>query len=509
MDKSNEFKYMITLEKDHVTYYVIDAIKALHKKRVEIIKYGKMLGCDIYEVMITSIDENDIISFGTCLKYVEFDNNKIENMSMLHYCTIKKRYPMIRSLVLKGVDVNLKDADNISAFELALCNYDYDCINELVMAGADVNITIKYEDNIISVIGVILHEYDIKRRNILELIISKIKSLDDDVIEFMIKLINKNFINEIDIILSRFPEFINKKYNEMTIFSYMIEVKHTFLINKYILLPSTKLNIKNKIPYLHLLSRKCYLDHVTYIIEKYPKSIYKLCDEKRTAIDHVLISWEENDINESYNIIKYLINKGCNIDNINIYDCSTIFTAIQYTNTNIVELLIDSGININININNINKINHDYPILNLDYVGFASQMGKNDMIDMLLKKGSKINFYDGIPTCLLLAIKNNHNSTVKFLLNYTESKKYINDDFIKKIGEYAINNGISDKNILMNFMSDDMVDQIHKNALKIKILNFDKKIKILYTEYGNYRHDKESLLITFHYVLNFLKFCEI
>jgi ankyrin repeat protein len=504
-----EFNFMMTLNKTELNCYIDEAIKLQQKNRGEIIKYGKMLGCDINDVMFSTIDYNDIISFGICLKYGADINSIVDDTPLLHYCVFNKNYAVLRTIILKGAKLDIKDTNNITALELALYNLEYECAKELILGGANVNFTTKINDENFSALTLFFHNYDKKdnkkRLEILELIVSKLIKLEINIIKLIIDLMKDKYIDEIDIILTKFPETVNRKHMNITILSFIIELKIKKLIDKFIRLETTNLNIKNKRPYLHNLSANCDINNVKYILDKYPKIINNLCDANRTALEHVLINFDDFNEDEKENafvLIKYLIDKKCNINNINEYGIETIFTAIQYTNYKIVELLIDSGSNIKKVF--INKHLYKYPLKNRDYVSFAAQIGKNDIIDLLLKKGAPLNFYNGIPICLLISIFFNKAETVKFLLNYTESKKYMNQEFMKKILDYSVNNGISNREILKYFTTDDVINELQKNSLNIKIINFEKKIE---KHYKKYKENKKSILMSFYFVLDFLKSC--
>ena len=108
-------------------------------------------------------------------------------------------------------------------------------------------------------------------------------------------------------------------------------------------------------------------------------------------------------------IVKYLIERGVDVNKPNFLGVTPIFVACQYGNTTIVKYLMKHGADINI------KSNHNETPLS-----FACQSRNKDLIDYLLLHGANIDIIYIDP---VLSFRNPRINIQKYISNYKAKKR--------------------------------------------------------------------------------------
>ena len=354
-------------------------------------------------------------------------------------------------------------------------------------------------------VGPITSKKDIKSRNdVIELIVSKLDRLTIVNLSELRKLILQQNIDVVKIILSKFPSAVNNVMGQgFTLLSLLIDRGHVEIVNELIQMKQIDLNPNILRPYLHQLAGKYDIVNIKHLLDKNPDLVYKLCEDSRTAIDHLLLSFEQDREDECVEILNILVSKGCDVNNRNKLGFRTIETAIQYSNGKIIKTLIDEGLNIHEDIIDVN----DYfpPIKNNDILAFAAQIGNVEVIDLFLKHDVHINLFQGMPTALLLAIKTNRKNIVAQLMSNDKIKSIVNEPNIKKgLLDYSINKGTGNKKIMLCFSTSEHIDSLKLNSKLTVLNNFEKHFS---DKIKNYKKNRQAVLLIIDLNLLFLMKC--
>lgn len=146
--------------------------------------------------------------------------------------------------------------------------------------------------------------------------------------------------------------------------------------------------------------------------------------------NHTLVNPLDVAINAAnLDLVKFLVDRGANLDNIHP---TTIDCLVGNNSEDILEFLIDNG---------AVNFDKDLCLINLSY------SGNNYLIQKLLDMGANINSHHDAP--LEVAIRENHPSTVKLLLDNGANPKNINPQSLKNATENA---QIDIINILSDYM---------------------------------------------------------
>jgi len=535
------FIFMIELEKNELEDFVIETIVKSEQIKTTIIKYAYMLGCDMTQPFINAVNINDVLAAAICLKYGAALNWKSsDGLTIAHICSSNGYDALLRSFILRGLSVNEKTVDGITPLHCALIMNHYDCAIELINNGANIvwsSILDDASDDLDTIRCIECGRYtkchisiydcndcddsddnsddsdesydvnDVRKENALEfalekyvpamnplikLMTSKLTKLNKNNIDQIKKCIFKDQIVCVDIILSRFPTYINKiMQNNFTFLSIFINNKKNDMITKYLRMKTTDLEPNIEIPYLHSLASIFDIHNIKYVLEKKPEHIHKLCKHLRTPIDYVLKHFDEKHEQIIIETLNFLIAQGCNLNNRNAQGFRTIETAIQFCNNNIILLLINSGIDINDQI--LNEKKYFPPISNNDILGFAAQLGYTDKMDLLLKHKTPINLYKSIPTSMILAIKFDRSETVSYLMKNDEIKKICNKNRDVLL-DCSINIGSANKKIMIHFTTNEHIDSLKLNKKRITFNNIEKELSSHIDDYEN-RRDKILLII--------------
>lgn len=153
--------------------------------------------------------------------------------------------------------------------------------------------------------------------------------------------------------------------------------------------------------YIQILTESCQtnnLEMVKYIISKY---IHKYTKDDYTRI---LSNLMDSDLKLHMKIVKYLISLGANINGPDEYDLCPLNMAIRDNNYHLVKYLVDMGA----------YINGNYYVDD-DSIDLAVWKNNIHIVKYLIANGGK--FDKNNPRLLILAIKNNNSSMIKYLLS--------------------------------------------------------------------------------------------
>lgn len=565
------FQFMMGLTSDELDIFMEDVIKRNDKKKSMLIKYARMLGNNLLTTMEIAVIMNDLLSVGLCIKFgVDINHTNMYGNSYVHLSSMKGHALLLESFIMKKVDVNKTNDDKYTALKLAMQNQNYNCVEVLINHGADLSFTIDGEKR--SLIEVFLNIYEPKLKNLFELIVSKTSNIDNytdnhynnsdnDSDNDSDNSIDNNYYNYIDrddsddsnddendgddesnnnilispskrlffaikkqmmlknydiieIISIKFPKILNIVVLNHTLLQSLIELQQTAIINRLIKLDALNLNPQNMIiPYLHSLCSTNDIENIMYILEKNPNSIDQYCSNGRTVIDYVLLEYSKFSDEQCSSTIQLLINKSNRniLNHRNLLGHRTLETAIQFTNSNIVELLINNGCNINERI--IDKSIYFPSITNNDPLAFASQFDKTDIIDTLFKYNVTINLsdgtsdriYDGIPIAILSGIYSDSEKAIDKLMSYNQISYICNNEPIKqKILNFCVSKGTGNKKIMKYFIDPESLALLKINT---DTLIFNKIESDLEQIIDVYQEDKLDCLFGMHSILLFLKYC--
>lgn len=500
------FEFMIGLSMDEITSLVSDVIKRNDKRKSLMIKYAQILGNDLSEILLTAITSNDILAVSLCLQCGANINYTDGGYTYIHFCAMDGHLMLLKSFIMKGVDINKINEDDNSALELALYRNHLNCAEMLVEYGADLLIT--YNNKKINLIELIFEIYEPKYKKLFELAVLKATFIgySDELFKKIKKqVIMKNF-DIIDVFLSKFPTFANCTFPDHTLLVLLIESEQTSLIYKFFKHESIDLNPENMlIPYFHMLCSINDMEIIQYFLEKEPESINKYCKNGRTPIDYVVLNCAYYDDDILIKTIKFLINNS-NYDILNHrnnFGFRTIESAIQYASPGVVEFLINSGCEINKEQIDCNKY---FPsICNNDVLAYASQMDKSEIIEVFFKYDVPVNMCDGIPTSLLNAIEFDSKNSLEQLMSNKQLIDICNKENIKKkLLNFCINNGTGNKMIIKYFINKEDTEIINFNVDTLIFNQIEKRLEKIFAFYQNKKYE---ILFVFRDVLIFLKQC--
>ena len=292
------------------------------------------------------------------------------------------------------------------------------------------------------------------------------------------------------------PKLINifNDKNNNTLLSTSLLLNKTHLIDYLVTTNKINWSLTNvyNMTYLHIASSTGNISVVKLALEKCPKLYNKVCIDKRTAIEHALIS---TDLPEStvIEIIKILVGIGTDINYRNSFGFRTIDSSIQHSSINVITELIKLGADIN-----SDRIRNTIlsPITNNDLIGFAAQLGRLDVLKLLLEyhvplqlanvnlKICDNNITIKVPTALVLAILYKTEPVITYLLALEQVQNYLDDNVKKYLLKNCLKQYIDNEEILLQFTSKTKLDKIspinNKSSLesyKISILRYFPSFK--------------------------------
>ena len=387
-------------------------------------------------------------------------------------------------------------------------NIDSTIDSDVVSTESSDNLKDKYEVNVLT----FLFEYSddsssVGFTDVLKLIVTKLDKLSEANYYELKKLILHKKLNIVQIVLLKFPKSVNKILNNRyTLLSLLIDGGHTELINEFIQKDGTDLDPMVVRPYLHQLVDAYDLVNIIYLLNKQPNHIHKFCEDSRTPVDYLLLNFEEKKEAECMNILEVLIRAGCNLNNRNKLGFRTIETAIQYTNARVIKRLIEAGLDIYAKI--LKGDEYFPPITNNDILAFAAQVGSIPILDLFLEHNVQINMYQGMPTVMLIAIRNDRKNVVVHLMSNDKIKSICTEPCIKKkLLDYSINTGAANKKIMACFSTTQHINSLKLNVKQTVFNNFEKNFSDLICEYDNYDNHRDTVLLLIDLKLHFLMQC--
>lgn len=570
-------KLMTKLKKKELSEYVSKAIISNDTRKVAIIKQAHLLGCDLVDPYVDAVKYSDFLSLALCLNYgVDVNWTGPDGMTIAHICAMTGNDILLKSLILRGLEINKKMSNELSPLQFALFKKHYDCARELINNNAELIWTTKkckvlaalvdkanaemseeqdddsteyasfelsvdisdvsdYENELdedgdeyveINALTIMYDHFeevvptnpssnakgrhninDTKiRDSITELILSKLDRLHEGNYDEIRKLVLQRKLDLLKIVLSKYPRAINKIFDRrLTLLSMLIEGGHVDLVNELIQKEETDLSPNILRPYLHILAGNYDIVNIRCLLDKNPDHVNKLCEDFYTAVDHLLMNFEQDREDEIIEILNILVSKGCNLNNRNDNGSRTIETAIQYSNAKIIKRLVDFGINIHEDILDGPKYLH--PNKNNDILAFAAQMGNVEMLKVFLEHNVHINLFQGMPTALLLAIKCDRKNAVIHLMSNDKIKSIVNEQNNKKnLLDYSINTGAANKKIMLSFSTSEHIDSLKLNVKQTILNNFEKNFSDVIEDYDTRRY---TVLLMIDLKLHFLMQCAL
>ncbi|EAY14364.1 hypothetical protein TVAG_255560 [Trichomonas vaginalis G3] len=165
------------------------------------------------------------------------------------------------------------------------------------------------------------------------------------------------------------------------------------------------------------------------LIYKYDKQLNGICHEGFTLLTYCCK-------NDNYELIKWLVDKGCDLNEVDMYGKAPIHYLVSMRKVKAIEFLIEKGIEINTKIKKNGKTSLMLAIENVDIITCT----------LLLKHNADVNITDDDNrNALIYAIKKNSFEIMTLLLEYDinkkfcmiEATKYSNLDMIKVLYEHG------------------------------------------------------------------------
>ena len=538
LSKDPVFGFMLTLDSGDLCGFACDSIKHDKKSKINIIKYASMLGNDLACCLLKAVELNDIIAVATCLKYNADINRVYNGNSFLHICTSLNRSSLLKSFINKGLDVNKPNTDGLTALDVAILRGQWLCAQILANSGGHLSHNLLKDD--FTLVELLLENYKPEFKENISYVCSTISK---DFVAWKTK-IHKHLKNQIikqnwdfiEIILGNFPHLMNAVVQKTTLLNLVIDSDAcpSSLVNKLIKSKGVILQYPDEtltVPYLHQLAYRQNMEAIKYILHKKPENIAQVYFDKRTVIDHLLMSSQKYSTEVVIDCLEFLLSKFEMVrqqdkisgksastrlffmNAVNAADAAlnrknrdgygTLEITIQYANTVILEYLITKGLKIKVNI--VDPSVYHPAISNNDPLAFASWLGKVEFLDTLIKHQAPINLSNNMPTCLMNAIHQNQDHVVDQLMGYPEiAKLCTHADIRTKLLNFCVDSGIGNKNIMKHFTCGDEMDYIEFN---VETMSFNKLEKDLQNVVIDYRKYRFKVLLILYNTLLFLRAC--
>lgn len=530
---------LMTLTKIELVEYALELINDRNKNRAEILRAAIHVGLNVnYDLnreitlLQYAILKNDMLVSASLINNGADVNKKNRNdETPLHFTAMSGNVYLMNYILSKDVDINAVDNEKNTALMMAcraesLNNKEdgvtlenLECVKILVAKGALVDIK---NDNKCTPSEMILY----KIKNIIsenEPVVSMNKKLEIYVKMYKIimsvrkRRITKNELLLIsDICEMKSPDVFDNNNHVFEIFKMAIEktprivnrscddLKNTLLllalyhkkeiyIDYLLKVPNLDLTYSNKygMTALHVAARNGLINVVELFLAKHPEQAHNVCADGRSAIEYAIISNLKEDI--TIRVINLLAKVGVNPNTKNKWEYRSIECSIQYCSENVVSEIISLGGDIKTFKPKKNRL---YSIRNGDVIGFAAQFNKPNTVKLLYEKGALINMAKVttkifnndhkiiVPTGLIKAIYCRSEDVLLYLLGLDIIKSYIDNDHIKKyLLKKALDEGITNRDILLNFVSESKYDALcakfKKSDVEIYYITIARVIPII------------------------------
>ena len=412
---------------------------------------------------------------------VDIHSKSFGDVSVLHACAQVGNKQLMKYFIEKGADINATNFKKNTPLLLACRFSNSECFKLLLDKNPKISHKNLRGDTVftLAIIKINItstsHEYG-EMLTILKMIIgqkTKIKPEEIGCINSLIDYGNDN-VEAIEIIINKFPDILNFPLDSgnTILHKALINGKNNFLtiIMKKSIMQMIDWEAQNKLgaSYLHLLSANCYINEIQRVVTLCPNIVKKLTVRGETAIDYVLLGKDIIKVpvdspEEIISTIKFLKLAGVNINNKNKYNVSTISLSIKLHGLNIVQSLIDLGADVSEPRTNSEL----FPSINNgDLLGLCAELGKCDIMRLLIDH-AYLNLeyiqdiHQKIPTALILATMNLRSDIITFLLGENKIKQFVKKSTKKYLLKVALEAGCVEKNLLINFASEDVVNDLN------------------------------------------------
>jgi ankyrin repeat protein len=514
LSKDKIFQFLNTLNSTQISVHVSDQIITENPDSVRMIKYASMLGADMEMLLSAGIRANNLQCVCACIKNGSNILHEDEDgETFIHVSTRENNHVMLKYFIVKGLDVNKKNSHQLMASEIALIMNYRKCYKLLIENGAQTYHVTKGRK--IYDIEVLMESYESSDPEYLELVnlvIEKTDSMmrfDSDTYDILRRCIIKRH-KIVETFLLRFPKYVNATIDNITLLLLLIEVNEFESVEKIIKLKTTNLNPPDlNTSYLSYCLFYGTINEknneiIKYLMKKAPKLIDKKSMDGRTCVDHVLLGYKSYTTESCIQMIKLLMEKSKRgkdiLNNRNSMGFRTIETAIQFTNSDVINFLIDNGINFNEEM--IEEYDHGSQIGNNDPLSFACQINRPEIIETLLSRGITVNTYNQIPIALLSAISHNHHQAVNVLMSDPKIRQICNDrTIVQRLRDYCLNNTL-DRNIMKHFIDDNQLDSLQINQ---DTVIYNKLERFFENSIDDYQENKEYVVYVLYVVITYYK----
>lgn len=450
--------------------------KTKEKNRYDIlkntIKYGMNVNDNVpgtcHPWIFYAVELNDIILLGHILRADANINKLVYGNNVLHQCVTHNRTTLLEYFIKRGVDINQINDDNCTPFELACDDEEtLECAKILI---EQPNIKLyRKEEQFSSFVQIISNIMGGKKKykELLQIYLKKATKFHKKDMTTLNDMLHDNFYEELGQVLTRFPHLVNKTLDRGNTIGFIcLNDGHYEFFNFVIKVNGfdyTKTNI-NGISYIHLVCSLGLENEISEIINSYPDCCDIRCEKGMTPIDYLLTSLVIEDNKKIIDLIEHIHSKK----NISKRTTETLELAIRYRSREVVEKMINLGYNIT---GNLVK-NEEYPPTgNNDLIGLAIQTNNYETTRMLIEKGVQLHkiYYKGhtIYTSVLLAIMFQRIDILEgILFSIPEIKKTITPKIKVFLLDYAIKNGVIDRNTL---------DALSVDSEIVKVMEFENE----------------------------------
>jgi ankyrin repeat protein len=478
------FKSFVSYNQEELATLVKLAVNDNEKDKIIIIKTAFYVGLDPNWVYPSGISLfHCILEIGDISAVAHFIKNNVDiykksynNYTALHFCARDGHKHLLQFFIEKKIDINQICNDGNTPLIIAVITGNIECVELLLSRKADITIVNKDNFTAFTLILLLLKSeltlsaWD-RYLSVFKLITNATSKINRSEIKDIIRIIHKEQLSVMKILVTKFPHIINLSCDEFnhTLLALSIVFRKPDFINYFLNLKNLDMSKINKfgMTYLHMLANNLYFDQIKVLVGRCPSLINSLCIDGRTAIEYAIIPTENTPFNKPdkdiITIVKYLVSLGININSRNNFELRSIECSIQYRSVVLVKAMIKLGADISGKMRHTNMYS---PVTNNDLIGFASQFGRDDIVKLLLDIKAVIQIYhikeisQSIPGSVISAICNMRENCLSLLLKHPEISTFMNTKVNKYLFGLALQEGCTDKTILVHFADPNLVRNI-------------------------------------------------